>query len=350
MTANSDYVRNDELFREFYSQQGLMAGLLARHPATLRAWLEGLPRRSGAGGGSSSASKTWRTARLSTGRRRELAGLISSVDGSADEQAAALARWLLRALPVRTYLEIAESGCPCLRAIDPPTDECCRRLIRRREELFLVNYGLAKAAAHFVGRQDYDDRVSAASCGLLDAIDRYVPGAKAARFGYFASYWIRYHLARQAQKSGSLVSFPIHQHRLGRRIDHYLAGRLAGGLAAPSEAKLCAELNLGSDAYYWHQRRPKMISLQSPGGSEPGSGTIEQLLCDPAPVSGAALDQTETLERFGELLRACIGPATRVMLAYAHGIGPLAEAAEDYLVQLEQMAVKQLQGGSGVRF
>ena len=223
------------------------------------------------------------------------------------------------------------------------------------EELFLVNYGLAKAAAHFVGRQGL--RRPGPQRRFLRfarlAIDRYVPGPKAARFGYFASYWIRYHLARQAQKSGSLVSFPIHQHRLGRRIDHYLAGRRAGGLAAPSEAKLCAELNLGSDAYYWHQRRPKMISLQSPGGSEPGSGTIEQLLCDPAPVSGAGrrLDQTETLERFGiELLRACIGPATRVMLAYAHGIGPLAEAAEDYLAQLQQMAVKQLQGGSGARF
>jgi DNA-directed RNA polymerase sigma subunit (sigma70/sigma32) len=287
---------------------------------------------------------------LSTARRRELAGLISAADGSTEEQVSALAHWLLRAVPVRTYLEIAETGSPCLRAIDPPTDDCCRRLIRRREELFLVNYGLAKAAAHYVGRQDYDDRVSAASSGLLDAIDRYVPGAQAARFGYFASYWIRYHLARQVQKSASLVSFPIHQHRLGRRIDHYLADRRAGGLAAPSEAKLRAELNLGSDAYYWHQRRPKMISLQSPGGSEPGSGTIEQLLCDPAPASGAVMDQSETLERFGELLRASVNPATRVMLAYVHGIGPLTEAAEDYLAQLHHMAVKQLHGAPGTRF
>jgi hypothetical protein len=62
------------------------------------------------------------------------------------------------------------------------------------------------------------------------------------------------------------------------------------------------------------------------------------------------MDQSETLERFGELLRACVNPATRVMLAYSHGIGPLTEAAEDYLAQLHQTAVKQLHGVPGTRF
>ena len=343
------YTRNDELFREFYALQCQVAGHLARHPPVLRRWLESLPQRSGDANAPVGASKSWRTARLSTGRRRELEHLVAAAERSPETGAEALAQWLRLSVPVRSYLEMADASCPGLAAIDPAAEASCRELLRRREDLFLANYGLAKASAFYGAPQEYGDRVSAASCGLLDAIDRYVPGPTAARFGYFASYWIRYHLARHAQKSGSLVSFPIHQHRLGRKIDRYLENRRAGGLPPPSGAKVCAELRLGPDAYYWHQRRPKMVSLHSAGEGDCDSAPLEFLVSDPAPASNSVLDDAEFVARFEHCLRGWITPATRVMLAYGYGIGRLPEAAADYLAHLQETAARQLTAGSGWR-
>jgi DNA-directed RNA polymerase specialized sigma subunit len=343
------YTRNDELFREFYALQCRVAGHLAQHLPALRRWLEALPQRSGDAHAPVGASKSWRTARLSMGRRRELAQLIAAVERAPGDGAEAIAQWLRASVPVRTYLEIADVVRTGPGGMRPAADESRRELIRRREELFLANYGLAKASAFYGTPQEYDDRVSAASCGLLDAIDRYVPGPQAARFGYFASYWIRYHLARHAQKSGSLVSFPIHQHRLGRKIDRYLESRRAGGLPPPTGAKVCAELSLGPDAYYWHQRRPKMVSLHSTGDGDADSAAIEFLVCEPEAASNSVLDDSEFVERFERSLRVWIPPATRVMLAYNCGIGRLPEAAEDYLASLQQAALQHLRPGPGRR-
>jgi len=341
------YTRNEELFREFYALQCRVAGHLAQHPPALRRWLEALPQRTGDASARVGASKSWRTARLSLGRRRELAQLIAAVEGAAPASAEALTQWLRACLPVRTYLEMADVARSTAGGLEPAAEGSCRELVRRREDLFLANYGLAKASAFYGPPQEYDDRVSAASCGLLDAIDRYVPGPNAARFGYFASYWIRYHLARHAQKSGSLVSFPIHQHRIGRKIDRYLESRRAGGLPPPTGAKVCAELKLGPDAYYWHQRRPRMISLHSPGNGDADSAAIEFLVCETEAPSGSVLDDAEFVDRFERSLRDWIAPATRIMLAYSCGLGRLAEAAEDYLASLQHTALKHLQARPG---
>ncbi len=340
MKTTATYARNQELFRDFYSLQDGMTRALAGHPALIRTWLNAQPPRSGESGESSGASKSWRAARLSIARRRELAGLIAAAEGPGD--AAPLGAWLLASVPARTYLEIADLAAPGFGQSDPAAETQRRRLLRMRETLFAANYGLAKAAAYHSSHPDYDDRLSAASCGLLDAIDRYVPNARAARFGYFASYWIRYHLSRHAQKCGSLVAFPINQHRLCRRIDRYLTDRQAGGRPRPSVRELCAELHLGRDALYWHQLRPRMVSLCSPAGGGPDSPTVEHLLCDPAPDPVSILDEREIGECQRALLRRCASPATRVMLAYTRGIGGLAEAAEDYLAEMGETARQRL--------
>ena len=336
MSSAVSYARNDELFRHFYSLQGCLAAHLAGHPGLIRAWLEAQPQRLGETGEAVGASKAWRTARLSGARRQELFGLIRQVERS-PAQIRQLALWLLESVPVRIYLEMADLARPSLQVIDPAADECRRELVGLRETLFLTNYGLARVASLNRRHPDHGDRLSAASCGLLDAIDRYVPGRRAARFGYFASYWIRYHLSRHAQKNGSLVAYPINQHRISRRIDRCLAERQSAGQPPASEAEICAELRVGLDALYWHQRRPRVMSLHSPAGFESESQTMEHVLCDSAPEPGAALDERETASHLRGLLRVHAAPAARVMLAYARGVGALPEAAEDYLAHLHRV-------------
>lgn len=277
-------------------------------------------------------SKSWRTARLNRARRDELSGLLNRVEAPGADPAP-LAGWLLAVLPVRTYLTIVDGARPGLAAIDPEADHCHRELIRVREELLHANFGLARIAARQRRFLDYDDRLSAASCGLLDAIDRYVPGDRAARFSYFASYWIRYHLSRQAQKAASLVSYPVHQYRVARRIARYVAERSTPD-RAPPEAQIRADLKLGVNAFCWRHPRPEVISLHGAAHPDRDALTLEHCLADPAPEPPAVLGDAEAGSQLRALLRTHAPPDTRLMLAYVHGVGALPEAADDYLAHL----------------
>ena len=342
MNSAPTYTENQELFACFYDLQGRFASCLAAKPGMLRAWLEALPPRDPEVREPSESVRTWRTARLSAARRRELHRLIVRAEGPGAESRT-LAGWLLAAVPVRTFFEMAAVEASGARLSDPASDECHRRLLELRETLFLSNYGLAKAAAKRRSRQGYPEMLSAASDGLLDAIDRYVPGCQAARFAHFAGFWIRYHMARHFQKTGSLISFPVHQHRIARRIDRYLANRESCD-TPPSADEVCRELQLGRAAYLWQQCRPKVVSLHGAEGPGAEPPAMELRLCDPAPEPDDHMEQAEIAARLHAMLRAHAGPATRVMLAFSHGIGGLAEAAEDYLAFLEEMALERLAG------
>jgi len=338
------YAHNREQFERFHDLQRCMAAALARHPAVIESWLETQPPRETETAAADAAPKRWRTARLSAIRRRDLVALLAQASAAGSDPGP-LAAWLLASVPVCTYLEIADRAGPGLGALDLEAADCAQALVRLRDTLFHANYGLAKVAAHHRCFHDYHDRLSAASCGLLDAIDRYQPGPRAASFAYFATYWIRYRLGRHAQKSGSIVTFPINQYRISRRIDRLLAARLHEGLPAPSEAEIRAELKLGADACYWHERRPQIVSLQRPVGAENEAFTLEHLLCDPAPEPAAVLDGGTLAEQLRALLHTHVTPAARVMLAYTGAIGSLAEAAEDYLAQLGEQAGERMWAG-----
>jgi hypothetical protein len=343
MTLTPAYARNYELFTDFYEVQSGFARHLAARPRLVRAWLEGLPPREPEAGEVVRAAKSWRTSRLSSARRRELAALVVRAEGPAGEMAP-LALWLLISVPVCTYFEMAAAEGPGAPTLGAAAGDCHRRLLELRETIFLANYGLAKAAAKRRRSQDYAEVLSAASDGLLDAIDRYVPDGRAARFAYFAGYWIRYHMARQFQKTGSVVSFPVNQHRIGRRIDRFLAGR-APGAAPPSAEEVCQELRLGRAAYHCQQRRPQVVSLHGPESGGPEAPAMELRLCDPAPEPDTLLEQDEIAARLRHLLCTQAIPAVRLMLAYLHAVGSLAAAAEDHLAFLEELGRARLAGG-----
>jgi hypothetical protein len=343
MTATPDYTRNNELFTSFRGLQCDLAGRLAAHPGLIRSWLEALPRKEpdSVESEGARAATSWRTARLSAVRRRELGSLIGRAE-LAPEGTGPLAQWLLGSVPVCTYIEIADTARPPLSTVDPEADGCYHRLISLRETLFLANYGLAKVAARHHNPREHADLLSAASCGLLDAIDRYVPGAKAARFSYFARYWIRYHISRHLQKNGSVVTFPIHQHRIGRRIERYLAAQDSGGHPPPRGEKVRSDLDLGVGAFQSYQMKPKVLSLQSPAGDRPDAPDVEFFLCDPAPPPDAVLEDAETAAHLRALLRSSAHPATGVMLAFSRSVGALPDAAEDYLRSLQDLALERI--------
>jgi DNA-directed RNA polymerase specialized sigma subunit len=343
MTHLPDYTRNHERFTHFYELQGRFAGHLAARPGLLRAWLEALRPREPESAESARAVRFWRTARLSSARRRELSELVARAAADSAE-AAPLALWLLASVPVCTFFEMAAARGAAAPALEAEAGDCHRQLQELRETLFLANYGLAKAAAKRRRAQDYAEMLGAASDGLLDAIDRYVPDGRAARFAYFAGYWIRYHMSRQFQKSGSVVSFPVNQHRIGRRIHRYLASREPKE-RPPSPEEVCHELRLGRAAYFWQQQRPQVVSLHGSGSAGPEVPAMELRLCDPAPEPADRLEQAEIADRLRLLLRTQAGPAARLMLAYVHGVGPLADAAEDYLASLQDLARARLAGG-----
>lgn len=350
MSTPPNYDRNGELFTEFHRLQAELTGWFAAHPACLRAWLDARPAADAAGeqagpAGESRVPQSWRTARLSAARRRTLLGLLDRAQGP-NPQTAPLAAWLLESLPVCSYCAIIAS-IPDLHARFPEAEACLNRLQAARDRLLRANFGLARAAASRREREEFSEMLSAALHGLLDAIDRYVPGPRASRFAHFAGYWIRHHLNRRAQKCAGVVSFPIHQHRIGRRIRRYLARREAERLPPPTEEELCAELKLRPSALRFSLDRPVIVSLHAPVGGEPDAVPLEQLLHDPAPEPDAVLEQAEIAAHLGGMLRSRLSPETRVILAYSKSIGTLAEAAEDYLAQQHQQARERLRMAGG---
>lgn len=350
VAAHRDYEHNQARFIEFYAAQKAFASCLARLPTLVRAWLESLPPREEGSGDAPSTSKSWRAARLTAGRRRELSTLIADAEKSPDgwEQ---LAVFLLKSLPVETYFVIADAARPSLRALDQKADEIYHELAEKRNELFAANYGLAKHAVR--GKKNYDELLSAASCGLLAAIDRYVPeGAATARFGYFANFWIRYHVSRYGQKNGGIVPLSINQQRIVRKIKRYLAERRESGLPEPTELELCSDLKISAEAYYWYLQQPVIVSLDTFGQDENGDGDggrgLDNLIAAPAPGPDHELENTEIGAYARELMRKTVPPYQRVMLSYARRIGSLVDAVEDYLGDLEVQVLDDLRAQAAI--
>ncbi len=332
LPSPSDHRRNCERFASFHALQQECAWHLASAPQAVRAWLERLPPL-GRGTEPPSAPRAGtvaRTARLGSERRRELLRLLTLAEAS-PAGCEALAAWLLRCLPVSHLLAIGNGL----------AGDCLVRLAHVREELFAANYGLAKRAVIGWDGGDFEDRLSAASLGLLAAVDRYVPGAGSSRFGYFAGYWIRHHISRYRQKCRTAVAFPVYQHRLTRRLERLVAERQAAGLPPPTEGEACAALGIGAEAYRRQALPPRMESLDSdqPGG-EPASG--RDRFSDPAHAPDAALEESEAAASLEEFYRARTESSTRLMLAYARGVGDLAEAAADYLDDLRCTMLRAL--------
>jgi DNA-directed RNA polymerase specialized sigma subunit len=342
MKPDAPYARNGELFAAFRSLQLEFTARLAAHPGLVRSWLDSHPPRPvrdrRAGGG---LPMSWRTARLDATRRARMTDLVARIETSPCD-AALLAQVLVESMPVGTYFEIADCARPSLEALDAEAADLSRRLMALREEIFVANFGLARSAALQRSDLDRDESLSAASSGLLDAIDRFAP-AKAVRFGFFATYWIRYHIARSAQKHGSVVSFPIHQHRIGRRIERYLSRRTAAGLPPPSPDAVRLELGIGWDAYRRNRFKPRMVPFEIEGqGNDSGPVPGERCLRDPGPGPDATLEEAEAASHLEAILRETAPPSTRVMLAYMRRLGSLPEAAADYLAGLHRQIAESL--------
>jgi hypothetical protein len=99
-------------------------------------------------------------------------------------------------------------------------------------------------------------------------------------------------------------------------------------------------------AYFWQPQRPRVVSLHGPEGAAGEAPAMELVLCDPAPEPAAEIERAEIAERLRLLVAAHAAPDARLMLAYAHGVGVLADAAEDYLAALLDLARARLAGAA----
>ncbi len=344
MPANGyGYQDNRVQFEEFYALQRTLVDQLARHPILVRAWLDSMPPRDDEATESSGASKSWRAARVNAARRRTLSELIASVEQDA-EHSHLLANFLLTSLPVESYFAIAEGGAtsgPAGNALNVS----CRVITAKRSELFDANLGLAKAAVR--GRRNYDELLSAALVGLLAAIDRYVPNNEtSARFGYFATFWIRYHISRYTQKTSGVVPLSINQQRIIRRIDRFVEQCRAEGRPEPTQFEICSVLKISADAYGSFLRRPVVVSLDqsaSPGGDDSEREvSLANVIASEAPEPDQEVEDTEIAHYVRELLRSEVPAFGRVMLSYARRVGSLSDASEDYLLALEDQTLVRL--------
>ena len=305
------------MFAQFREAQRRLVSSLCRAPECLTAWLESKRPAVPAKPVRCHVPRSWRTARITSSRREELVGLLERLrtDPACESE---LIEWLLTALPVSSYLDIAAHfpGAPC-----PEVEQGVREVTALRERLFGANLGLAKMAAGRRRPDHFGERLSAASAGLLDAIDRYTPGERSARFAYFASYWIRYRLSRHVQKYSCLVKIPVH---LRRRVQPENAGG-----AAPLP--------------------PQVISLhQSPAGAAGEELALEGILFDPGPLPSEGTDSRVFDERIRRWLERRLPAEIRVALAYEHGVGVVADAASAYLEELRAKLRERLglQAGS----
>ena len=342
-TNGHGYQDNRVQFEEYYALQRTLVDQLARHPTIVRAWLDSMPSRDDEATETSGASKSWRAARVNAARRRTLSELITSVEQNA-EHSHLLANFLLISLPVESYFVIAEGGAT------PGTtgnawSASCRAITAKRNELFDANLGLAKAAVR--GRRNYDELLSAALVGLLAAIDRYVPNnQKSARFGYFATFWIRYHISRYTQKTSGVVSLSINQQRIIRRIDRFVEQCRTEGRPEPTQFEICSALNISADAYGSFLRRPVVVSLDqsaSPGGDDSEREvSLANVIASEEPEPDQEVEDAEIAHYVRRLLRSEVSAFARVMLSYARRIGSLFDASEDYLLALEEQALVRL--------
>lgn len=307
------YSENADVFVGFYAAQRAIGQEIGLRPWAVRNWLATVRVPTRSCEPANEVSSGWRMARLSSRRHREIRALLDAAERSG--AGAALGEWLVRCLPVSLLVEIAAQGQAAV------LEDLSRQLLEVREEIFLANYGLARTAAGQGRPEDFGDRLSAACCGLLDAIDRYVPGEGAARFAFFATYWIRYHVTRHLQKSGSLIFYPIHRQRQDRRA----------GLDRPD--------------------RPEAISIEAVAEEGPaGERSTDCFLCDDAPPAYSGMDATEVSSRLTRWLRTSVPPGTRVILAATHSLMPLPEAACDYVTHLRETARERLRFAPGCRF
>jgi RNA polymerase primary sigma factor len=114
-----------------------------------------------------------------------------------------------------------------------------------RERLIVANVGLAaKIALQWEGRgMDRDDLIAEATCGLISAVDHFVPGL-GARFGTYAAFWIKQSLRRAVEEAASMIVVPSTMVKLVQKWKR-ATRKLGDALGrAPSSEEIAESLGL----------------------------------------------------------------------------------------------------------
>ena len=324
------YTQNSNRFQEFFKLQCKLTELISDHPRVIKEWLDRMPKLGLKGIKEGNKSMNWRATRLNYSRRNKLIQLVDSSQENENIKRD-LSQWLLKSVPVGSYIEIASIACSMEKIGLEAIEECTKLIIDYRNSLFEANLGLAFSVAQYEHGGSFDERCSDARRGLLDAVDRFVPKDKAVRFSFFANYWIKFQVSRGKQKLQSVVTFPINQQRIKAKSDRIQAQRIASQLPALTVKELAKELHVGVETVINSQHKPISVSINTNYANDEVAFSFDYVLSDPAPEPDISLAHTEVAERLREYYRSMINPETRVMLACMRDIGSLSEALMDYV-------------------
>lgn len=326
------YENNEQRFKEFYELQCLLTKLLSDQPLMVKEWLVRLPVIAKKVNEGENKSMHWRATKLNFAKRRYLGQLIEDSLEKPDTRNI-LSRWLIRSMPVGSYLEIVSvSGGFNTCAIRA----CVKQMIDYRDALFSANLGLAYSIARREHMGSYDDRFSDATKGLLDAVDRFVPLEKHVQFSYFATYWIKFQISRGNQKCQSVVAFPINQQRVKAKTERLQMQQEALGLKPLSYEQLARILNVKVATVINSYQKPVAISINTSYAHEEEMLESDYALCDPAPKPDSSLDRVEVKKSLQVYFRKNVGADIRVILCSDEALGSMNEALLDYIDFFDQ--------------
>jgi len=324
------YIRNEERFKEFYELQCLLTKLFSEQPLVIKEWLNRLPKIGTKVVEEGNKSMHWRATRLNYARRQYLEQLVSDCLNNFEVRNV-LSEWLIKSVPVSSYIEIASISDDSNSDKPEAIHSCVKQLIEYRDMLFNANLGLAYSLARREQLGNFDDRVSDATRGLLDAVDRFVPLEKHVQFSYFATYWIKFQISRGNQKSQSVVAFPINQQRVKAKSEKLQLKQEALGLSPLSYEQLADILHVKLDTVINSYQKPVAISINTSYVHEASMLESDHALCDPAPEPSMTFDHSELIKSLRIYYRHQLTPEVRVMLSSIQDIGSLSEALFDYI-------------------
>ena len=330
------YIRNEQHFKEFYELQCVLTKLFSEQPCVIKAWLNRLPKIAAKGVEESDKSMHWRATRLNYARRNHLEHLVEDSINS-PQSVNALSEWLIKSIPVSSYIEIANTSWDANVIRPDAIQSCVKQLIEYRDLLFNANLVLAYSIARRENLGNFDDRVSDATKGLLDAVDRYVPLEKHVQFSYFATYWIKFQISRGNQKCQSVVAFPINQQRVKAKSEKLQHKQEALGLSPLSYEQIANILHVKLDTVINSYQKPVAISINTSYAHETAMLEWDYALCDPAPEPSTTFDHAELIKSLRFYYRNQLTPEVRVMLSCVQEIGSLSEALFDYIGNYTQV-------------